>query len=100
MSDVDSVRDVVTTSKDEKKIISRLIMQKIMSSSAVKYLNPPCFEAVSAALLSDDPDKDINLVFKTVENRSSYYSSIVDLSVKWEQGKDEIVDSEGNAWTT
>ena len=98
----DAIGDIRAT-KDQLKIISRLALQRIMSSEALQYLRKHSADAVSSQFLSDTPEKEISLYFSLPSDRerTSYYSnSVCEMSMKWLQSPDEIVDLEGNAWST
>jgi hypothetical protein len=95
---VESIENVAT--EDQKKIISRLIIQRIMSSAACKFLSKERFTELSSSFLSESPDKDIALTFKSLLYPSSFYSTFCEVQIKWELGKDELQDLEGNVWAT
>jgi hypothetical protein len=94
------VDETQPSTANDKKIISRLILQKVMSSSATKYLRKDCYKAVSAAFLSEEPDNDFTLMFKHNVESSSYNDNIVDITVGWERGDKELQDLDGNVWVT
>jgi hypothetical protein len=85
---------------DEKKIISRLILQRILASDVSQFLAEDSLRTVNDAFLSEEPDRDISLKFKLLKSKSDYYSMIMDAHLKWELGKNELVDLEGNVWVT
>lgn len=88
------------SSGDEKKLLARLILQKILSSAVVPYFSDTLHKELSTLFLSDAPDRDISLVLKNPSARDSYYSNICSASIVWEQSKDEIQDLDGNVWVT
>lgn len=85
---------------DEKKLLARLVLQKILSSSVIPYISDNLHKDLSTLFLSDTPDKDISLVLKNPGARDSYYNNICSAQIIWEQSKDEIQDLDGNVWVT
>lgn len=100
MTDTSAAVNVIEnrSSEDEKKIISRLLIQKILSSDASKYLRKESYDRLTKTLISERIDEDFSINFRTCENRESYYSSIADLSFRWVKGDHEINDLDGNVW--
>lgn len=102
ISNSDSILNKATA--DQLKILSRLVLQRIMSSDATKYLSQESFDRVSKQLLSDTPDAKIDVDFRFLENRQtpsySYYSVIAGLTINWTQSPNEINDLDGNVWCT
>ena len=94
---VDSVSPVTG---DEKKIISRLILQRILMSETLRHVDKNAQELLSKQFLSDEPDKDVEIAYRDQTMRSQYYNTVANVKVKWEQGKDELQDLEGNVWST
>lgn len=88
---------------ENKKIISRLILQKILSSSATKWMKTVHFESVSNAFLSDDPEREVYITYilkKPGVSETACGNDIVTLSVKWLDHEGEMLDPEGNVWKT
>lgn len=88
-----------TEEKDTKKIISRLILQKILQHEVCKFLDKPKYEELSHLFLSDEPDKEFKLDCRLQKNiQDRYYSAIADASVRWLSDDLEKTDTEGNVW--
>lgn len=103
MSDIASNTVEVVENKstmDERKVLARLVIQKVLSSDAAKYLAKDSFQRMHSLMLSEAPDVDFTLSFRLLEGRDSYYSGIAGVEVKWVLGQVEINDTEGNVWST
>jgi hypothetical protein len=88
------------SSMDERKILSRLIIQKIIGSDASKFLRKDSYDRIMKLLISEHPDEEFHISYRLHELRDSYYNTVTDLTVKWTQGNNEINDLHGNVWTT
>jgi len=85
--------------QDTKKIISRLILQKILQHEVCKFLDKPKYEELSRHFLSEEPDKEIRLDLRLQKNiQDKYYSAIADMSLRWSTDDFEKTDPEGNIW--
>lgn len=85
--------------RDTKKIISRLILQKILQHEVCKFLDKPKYEELSRLFLSEEPDKEIRLDLRLQKNiQDKYYSAIADMSLRWLTDDFEKIDPEGNVW--
>jgi hypothetical protein len=86
---------------DKKKIISRLVLQKVLSSTSVKWMKSSHFETISKSFLSQEPERETYIQYilkKPGVNENSYGNDIVTLSLKWIDSDGEILDPEGNVW--
>jgi len=95
----------------QRNILSRLILQKILSSDAITFIPKATLATLQADFLSQDPqDKRIAIDFK-IPNYSSSYSTVCNLSVGWElsdingrtgmgSAQYEVKDPDGNAWAS
>jgi len=83
----------------ETNVISRLIIQKIMSSDAVQYLENSCLNNLNDVFLSDAPEKkEISLRFRIKDNKpNAWQNHVADCTMSW-TGECEIQDDEGNVW--
>lgn len=92
------------STREEKKIISRLILQKILSADATRFMHKDSFNKLSKLLLSESPDEEFcasyRLTGPTERDRDSFYSTIADIRVNWDLGEKEIIDMDGNVWIT
>jgi hypothetical protein len=85
--------------RDTKKIISRLVVQKILQHEVCKFLDKFKYEELNKLFLSDEPDNELRLDFKLQKNaQDKYYSSVADLVMKWVTDDLEKTDPEGNVW--
>ena len=85
--------------KDTKKIISRLVLQKILQHEVCKFLDKSKYEELSRLFLSDEPDKEVRLDFRLQKNvQDKYYSAIADTTIRWLTDDLEKTDVEGNVW--
>lgn len=90
---------VDTNRQDTKKIISRLLIQKLLQHEVCKFLDKPKYEELSKLFLSDDPDKEIRLDFRLQKNvQDKYYCAIGDVTFRWMSDELEKTDPEGNVW--
>jgi hypothetical protein len=87
-------------SQDTKKIISRLILQKLLAHEVCKFLNKKKYEELGHLFLSNDPDKDLRLDFIITKEDvgDRYYQGIADLTIRWLTDDLEKIDAEGNVW--
>ncbi len=86
---------------DEKKLISRLIVQRIMTSTSAQYLDKITYEKLSKHFLSETPDDVIELSYRDKDSHRSsysYYGNICSLSVAWLESANYFNDLEGNVW--
>ena len=91
---------------NEKRIISRLLIQKILTSGASNYISRRSYEHLSNMFLSEKPEEQhIELTFRTIkekENESySYYGTntiIALLTFQWGQDASTLQDLDGNLW--
>lgn len=85
--------------QDTKKIISRLVLQKILQHEVCKFLDKPKYEELSKLFLSDDPDREFRLDFRLQKNiQDKYYSAVADVTLRWLTDDLEKTDPEGNVW--
>ena len=83
----------------DKSVISRLIIQKILSSDSMEYIAKESSEKINAAFLSANPEKDLNFFYRLKNtNNSAYYNTIVEVGISWKTDPSEIQDLEGNVW--
>lgn len=80
--------------------VSRLVAQRILLSSASKFLEKRSYDAVSKAFLSENPQNSLDLQFKVLESGGggSYYDRISDLALAWTEMPGEFLDEDGSAW--
>lgn len=84
---------------ETKKIISRLLIQKILQHEVCKFLDRSKYEDLSKQFLSSDPDREFKLDLKLQKNiQDKYYSSIADVTIRWLTDDLEKTDPEGNVW--
>jgi hypothetical protein len=84
---------------ETKKIISRLLIQKILQHEVCKFLDRSKYEDLSKQFLSSDPDRELKLDLKLQKNiQDKYYSSIADVTIRWLTDDLEKTDPEGNVW--
>lgn len=102
MTDTSAAVNVIEnkSSHDEKKIISRLLIQKILSADATRFMRKESFDMLSKRLLSESPDDELTVNYRLQTSKDSYYATIADLHIKWVSSQNELVDLDGNAWTT
>lgn len=87
--------------RDIKKLISRLILQKILLHEVCKFLDKKRYEELNSAFLSNEPDREQRFDFRLQKNiLDKYYSAIADMSIKWLTDESEKQDPEGNVWKT
>jgi len=86
--------------KNEKIIISRLIIQKILTSEVMKFLSGESVDKINKAFLSVDPEKEMRFTFQVKKNATtaSYYTTIADLIIDWKGDPNEIQDLDGDVW--
>lgn len=85
--------------KNEKIIISRLILQKILTSEVMKFLSGESVDKINKAFLSVDPEKEMRFTFQVIKSTtSSYYTTIADLIISWKCDSNEIQDLDGDVW--
>lgn len=86
---------------DTKKIISRLILQKILLHEVCKFLDKKRYDELNNTFLSNEPDKEQRFDFRLQKNiLDKYYAAIADMSIKWLDDGSEKQDPEGNVWKT
>jgi hypothetical protein len=89
---------------NDKRTISRIIIGKILSAAASRWIDTKSYEKLSANFLSSDPEKDLYVSYQKklgVDDNSftnSYGNEILSLSIKWIDANEEIVDPDGNVW--
>lgn len=84
---------------ETKKIISRLLIQKILQHEVCKFLDRSKYEDLSKQFLSSDPDREFKLDLKLQKNiQDKYYSSIADVTIRWLTDDLEKTDPDGNVW--
>jgi len=86
--------------RESKRIISRLILQKIISSEATKYMTKETHKKLNNDFLSSDPEKDKRFSLYVDSSKSSYNSEACTLDLCWQDKEGEVVDPEGNVWTS
>lgn len=97
----DDMKEVQVQSsyQDTKKIISRLVLQKLLQHEVCKFLDKIKYEELSMLFLSDNPDKEFRLDFKLQKNiQDKYYTAIADVTIRWLSDELEKTDPEGNVW--
>lgn len=82
-----------------KSELSRLILQKILTSESTQYMSKESHDKISASFLSDNPDKDLILTYRFKGTSSSYYNNIAEMQIGWKSDQKEIQDLEGNIWS-
>lgn len=91
--------DMLQQERDTKKIISRLVLQKVLQHEVCKFLDKSRYEELSKAFLSDEPDKELKMDFKLQKNvNDRYYAAIADIVIRWTTDDLEKEDPEGNVW--
>jgi hypothetical protein len=87
---------------DTKKIISRLVLQKLLQHEVCKFLDKKKYEDLGKIFLSGEPDKDLRLDFIITKTNvgDRYYQAIADLQLRWITDDVERMDSDGNVWKT
>ena len=91
---------------NHKRTISRLIIGKILSSSASKWMSSKSYEKLSENFLSFDPEKDMYITYmlknpdgKATRPAYGYVGEeILHLSARWINSDGEILDPDGNVW--
>jgi len=87
--------------QDTKKIISRLVLQKILQHEVCKFLDKRRYEELGQSFLSSEPDREQRFDFKLQKNvADKYYAAIADLTIKWISDDIENQDPDGNVWKT
>jgi hypothetical protein len=80
------------------KNTNRLVVQRVLSAPAAKYLEKKNYDSLSRAFLSEAPDFPLEIRFSVPNSRSSYYDSICALTVSWTVAENENNDEDGNVW--
>jgi len=81
-----------------KRDISRLAIQKIISSSAADYLSKAMYDELNKLFLMENIDsRAINVSFRR-KNVNTYGSGVAGLSLEWKDEPGEVQDEEGNIW--
>lgn len=86
----------------DKNIISRIIVQKILSSDSMEFACKHSIKALNAAFLSENPDNsDIRITYRTraAVKDSGWNDNIAELVISWVNDGMEIQDLDGNVWT-
>lgn len=86
--------------RESKKIISRLVLQKIISSEASRYMDKMTHEKLSKDFLSSDPEKDKRFSLFIDPEKTTYSGEVCTLELRWRDIEGEVVDPEGNVWTS
>ena len=87
-------------SPDETNIISRLIIQKIMSSDAMQYLENSSLKNLNEIFLSETPEKKeifLRFMLENTGKSNDWHNHVADCAMSW-TGEGEIQDHEGNVW--
>ena len=84
---------------DEKKILSRLVLKKILEHDSARFLSKDSREQLTKVFLSESPDQELVLNFRE-PNVNAYDGGICHLSLKWVRSAAEINDLDGNVWAT
>jgi hypothetical protein len=85
--------------QDTKKIISRLVIQKILQHEVCKFLDKQKYEDLSKIFLSEEPDRELRLDLRLQKNiQDKYYTAVADVTIKWLSDDLENLDPEGNVW--
>ena len=102
MNDGTEAKMVKNMENDTKKIISRLVLQKIISAESCKFLSKDSYADLNRRFLDSDPEKDLSIYYRLQgpEYERQYSSGICELHVKWVGGDKETQDPEGNVWNT
>lgn len=99
-----SILDTVNESTDnEKSIISRLIIGKILSSGILPFLDKAEHKKLTEEFLSPSPSLDFAVQMTDpdgMSNSSYYYRTIASVKFGWSESNVEIIDGTGNAWVT
>lgn len=78
--------------------ISRLAIQKIISSPAATYLSKSMYEELNKLFLADNiGSRSINVSFRR-KNTTAYGSGIAGFSLDWKDEPGEVQDENGNVW--
>ena len=94
------------SSHDERKILSRLILQTIMFSDSSSFMSNNTKGRINTEFLSDNPmaiDTLTTLSYmipSSPDRNMSYYDRIAEVIVKWKPSVDELQDLTGNVWKT
>jgi len=86
--------------KESKRIISRLILQKIISSEATKYMTKEMCQKLNNDFLSSDPEKNKKFCLYLDPSINSYNNETCSFDIRWYDRDGEVVDPEGNVWTS
>jgi len=84
--------------ENERKVISRLALQKILTSGVTQFIDLSKLEEIRRMFISESPEKDLGVSLNFQGNNR--YDTIGSLSLKWTQDANEIQDLEGNVWVT
>jgi hypothetical protein len=88
------------TAPHKKKVISRLVLQKLLSSDSSAFLARDSRAEINSVFLSESPDRSMNVTYRLPDVRDSYYSTVTSIHISWEDGKEELQDLDGNVWST
>lgn len=96
---LDSVNE---SSSNEKSIITRLIIGKILSSGILPYLEKKENKSLTDQFLAAEPDLNFTMTLSDLPEICStyYYKTIASVKFLWDESQTEIVDGTGNAWVT
>lgn len=82
-------------------VLTRLVLQKLMTNPAIGYMRKDCRDALDKAFLSHDildGREGFDFTF-VVPNETSYFATICNVGFKWAEVQKDVKDSEGNLWT-
>lgn len=84
---------------DERKILSRLVLKKILEHDSARFLSKDSREQLTKVFLSESPDQELALNFRE-PGVDAYDGGICSLTLKWVRSAAEINDLDGNVWAT
>lgn len=98
---LDEDESVIVDTSDDKKAISRMVLQRIISSDASRYMSSDDFRHLQQAFLSREPEADITLTYSVNPKLNDYYGQVASVAFKWHLDESKLLqDLEGNVWTT
>lgn len=86
---------------EEQQLISRLIVEKFLSSSSSCHLSDSSYKKLTKILLSDDPREQFTICYVVDDTRkNSYFSNGIEVQVFWTDASstDETIDASGSVW--
>lgn len=86
---------------NDKNIVSRIIIQKILSSDSMEFACKNSVKTLNATFLSENPDSnEIRVAYRTLNavKDGSWHDSIAELCITWSNDGPEIQDLDGNVW--